>query len=215
MKRVDPNTVAHRKTLRGRDEVTYDCPNCQASLKNDLSDAGIRDSCPHCGCEFFVPGDERLDGLKQAESQGKLRKKEEAEESKRNQEQADKRIRELELVAKNREQEQERQKVLLKSTHYMSLGFMHLVSVLTKGIWLAILVFMQTVTSVIWLFSSVIGAAVGGEAGDAGRAIRDVSSLIVILLTIGIAILSAAQIMDVFRARDAFRSGSDPEKTSD
>lgn len=213
MKRVDPNTVAHRKTLRGRDEVTYDCPNCQASLKNDLSDAGIRDSCPHCGCEFFVPGDERLNVLKQPESQGKLRKKQEADESKRNQEQADRRVRELELVAKN--QGQEGQKVLLKSTHYMSLGFMYLVSVLTKGIWLVILGVMQTVTSVIWLFSSVIGGIVGGEVGDASKAIRYLSSWIGIMITIGIIILSITQIIDVFRARDAFRSGSDPEKTSD
>jgi len=213
MKRVDPNTVAHRKTLRGRDEVTYDCPNCQASLKNDLSDAGIRDSCPHCGCEFFVPGDERLNVLKQAESQGKLRKKQEADESKRNQEQADRRVRELELVAKNHDQEG--QKVLLKSTHYMSLGFMYLVSVLIKAMWLSILAFMHIVTFNIWLFSSVIGGIVGGEVGDASKAIQYFSGRIGIMITIGIIILSTTQIIDVFRARNAFRSGSDPGKTSD
>lgn len=53
---MTPKNVNCRKTILGKYEVTYDCPGCGKSLKNDLEDAGKDDQCPHCECEFVVPG---------------------------------------------------------------------------------------------------------------------------------------------------------------
>jgi hypothetical protein len=53
---MNPTNAKCRRTIFGKYEVTYDCPECGASLKNDLDDAGKRDTCPHCECEFKVPG---------------------------------------------------------------------------------------------------------------------------------------------------------------
>jgi DNA-directed RNA polymerase subunit RPC12/RpoP len=53
---MKPQNVQCRKTLLGKYEVTYDCPGCGESLKNDLDDAGKNDQCPHCECKFVVPG---------------------------------------------------------------------------------------------------------------------------------------------------------------
>ena len=213
MKRVDPNTVSYRKTFRGRDEVTDDCPKCRASLKNDLSDAGIRDICPHCNCEFYVPGEEKLNEFKQAEAQEKLRKKRAAEEAMRARQQESeeaKRTPEQGMAGNVQAQENrvEIQKGKQKSTHYISLGFMHLVSVITKAIWIFILVFIESVISVIWIFSAAIDAI-------AGRRINQLGGLLIILIGLSIGVLGIAQLFDIFAARRAFKDGSDPEKTSD
>jgi uncharacterized membrane protein YdbT with pleckstrin-like domain len=53
---MNPTNAKVRKTIIGKHEVTYDCPECGASLKNDLDDAGKNDTCPHCDCQFKVPG---------------------------------------------------------------------------------------------------------------------------------------------------------------
>lgn len=53
---MNPTNAKCRRTIFGKYEVTYDCPECGASLKNDLDDAGKDDTCPHCDCEFKVPG---------------------------------------------------------------------------------------------------------------------------------------------------------------
>lgn len=53
---MKPKNVNYRRTILGKYEVTYDCPGCGKSLKNDLDDAGKQDQCPHCECDFFVPG---------------------------------------------------------------------------------------------------------------------------------------------------------------
>jgi predicted RNA-binding Zn-ribbon protein involved in translation (DUF1610 family) len=44
---MNPTNAKVRKTILGKHEVTYDCPECGASLKNDLDDAGKNDTCPH------------------------------------------------------------------------------------------------------------------------------------------------------------------------
>lgn len=204
MKRVDPNTVSYRKTFRGRDEVTYDCPNCRASLKNDLSDAGIRDICPHCNCEFYVPGEEKLNEFKQAEAQEKLRKKRAAEEAMRARQQESeeaKRTPEQGMAGNVQAQENrvEIQKGKQKSTHYISLGFMHLVSVITKFFWM-------TVISGIGSFFMLLEIQFSMSGFGAILAI----CCFCIVMALGI-----SQWFDIFAARDAFKDGSDPAKTSD
>lgn len=105
---MKPKNVNCRKTILGKYEVTYDCPGCGESLKNDLEDAGKDDQCPHCECEFVVPGtkykDEierrRAERIAEKEKEVARREAEKREAERRSREAEEKAKREAELAAK-------------------------------------------------------------------------------------------------------------------
>lgn len=48
-----------KKNMTGY-SVNYNCPNCDAGLRNPLKEAGIGDVCPDCGHAYTVPGEREL-----------------------------------------------------------------------------------------------------------------------------------------------------------
>jgi Zn-finger nucleic acid-binding protein len=194
MKKVNPSSVQYRQTVfGGKDEVTYDCPECNQSLKSPLSDAGIQDYCPHCECEFIVPGSEEKERKILAMEAKRLKNQQAKDEEQLKERQQAKRLKEQQA------KEEERLKALKAkgrtSNHYMSLGFMYLVSVITK-------IFLIVLLSGLGTFVAVyIGSGFG---------------LVVYLACLfsNFALLISLFI-DVFCARNAFKKGSDPSKTAD
>jgi len=122
--KVDPLSIQYRKTVfGGKEEITYDCPGCKESLRSPLSDAGNEDHCPHCECDFVVPGEERVQEIKREQQEQKKTEQRESENG-------DRKIQEINK--KQREQEREAENVRVKthprSTHYISLGLAHITS---------------------------------------------------------------------------------------
>jgi len=80
--------VSFKKTLTGKELAVYDCPHCDASLNSPVEEIGIKDSCPECGEEFFVPGTQELEirrrnaRIKREEAEAKIREAE-AQEAKK------------------------------------------------------------------------------------------------------------------------------------
>lgn len=47
-----------KKTILGKEVLSYACVKCDSKLSSPLSDAGKVDRCPQCGSQFNVPGRE-------------------------------------------------------------------------------------------------------------------------------------------------------------
>ena len=195
MKKVNPSSVRYRETVFGKSEVTYDCPECGQNLKSPLSEAGIQDHCPHCECEFIVPGSEEKKRRTLAIEAERLKEQQANEAERLREKQAEKRLREQQ--AKEAERLREKQAKGRTSNHYMSLGLMYLVSVITKAFWIALLTILA------------LGAFVGSYANKA------VGVPVFFMCTLGTLILGFLQWVDIFNAREAFKNGSDPSKTID
>ncbi len=69
------------KTLTGKIQVNYGCPNCGLELNNLLDEAGNKDTCPGCSAGFVVPGEvkrrelEKLQAEQHAKEEEKQRQK--------------------------------------------------------------------------------------------------------------------------------------------
>lgn len=96
--------AATSKNVLGKWVVKYDCPKCKLRFKSPIGEAGEKDACPECGCEFIVPGQaKRIEVERLATEQA-----EEAEQLKalrQSEAQAKKEQKQLEAVALQREEE--------------------------------------------------------------------------------------------------------------
>lgn len=227
MKKVNPASVRYQTSFKGTEEVTYDCPDCGEGLKNPLSEAGMQDHCPHCECEFIVPGEEEKRRRAKAREEAKIRAEKEKEaarlraadkkfESDKKKEEAriraEKEQEEARIQAENEKEaarlraEKAREEARIRaekekrkrSTHFISLGLMHVLSVVTKSFWIAI-----------WIVVGSIALSVDAIARTG------IGVLISIGCFIGVILLVVDQWNDIFAAREAFRDGSDPDKTLD
>jgi uncharacterized Zn finger protein (UPF0148 family) len=126
MKIVKSASVQYRKTLLGgKDEVTYDCPDCKESLKSPLTDAGNKDHCPHCECEFIVPGQEKVQEIRRKHQEQKNAEQEEANRIAENERKA-----KQEAYEKVLNQELRRVKSYPRSTHYIAEGLCNITNAL-------------------------------------------------------------------------------------
>lgn len=63
-----------KRGLSGK-HVHYECPGCDLGLDSPLNDAGKTDTCPECGQEFIVPGeDERRNEEEAAHQRQEMRR---------------------------------------------------------------------------------------------------------------------------------------------
>ena len=66
--------VKFKRNTIGKVFGVYECPHCDASLRSPVEEVGIKDICPECENEFYVPGAQELEERnrqEKTESKGK------------------------------------------------------------------------------------------------------------------------------------------------
>lgn len=211
---MKPKNVNCRKSILGKYEVTYDCPECDACLKSDLDDAGTNDTCPHCGCGFVVPGStfrdqlnkkrlEKAEARRQREAEQKAeveaRRQREAEAEKAEAEKA--KIDELKRIEQERcERRAQQEQAAIQKTidmnrepiHHISKGLMHLVKAFAASLVIGIL-------SILLVFGLSMQSAGFGFGG-----------VIAVISAFGLVAFGAVYLSEAADAIKAFRKGSMP-----
>ena len=54
---VKVTRIEFKKKLRGKIEIKFNCPKCQAPLVCEREEIGTSDKCPHCAQRFIVSGE--------------------------------------------------------------------------------------------------------------------------------------------------------------
>lgn len=153
---MQPKNVKHKKSIFGKDEVTYDCPHCGESLRSSLSEAGSSDHCPNCEGTFVVPGLEIIESIEEAKRANELIKEQErledekyraAQEDKIKQQcekekvetaEREKRYKEQVAHEKRIQDAAEKEQLERDPINHISAGLMHLVSIMITSLWLVL-----------------------------------------------------------------------------
>ncbi len=206
---MNPTNAKVRKTIIGKHEVTYDCPECGASLKNDLDDAGKDDTCPHCDCQFKVPGAtfkaklEKEKAEKEAEKAEQERQKEAEKKAAREAERlkAEELTRRSAVLTSQIAADDEADRIIVKNSifpiNYISMGLMYLVRALL-------------------LFISMLLFLLGGQIAGAFAivfALSGYASATVFIVLIWFAVVIIPGVMSfisLIQAMDCFSKGAKP-----